>query len=67
MKGQGEGQAKGQIHLVSYNLASNCHRDFKLDSCFKVMKKRITYDLDLDLDLESSPKVEIFETSIKEN
>ena len=27
---KGQGQAKGQIHLISYNFASNCHRDFKL-------------------------------------
>ena len=27
---QGQGQAKGQIHLISHNFASNCHRDFKL-------------------------------------
>ena len=28
--GQGQGWAKGQIHLIGYNFASNCHRDFKL-------------------------------------
>ena len=28
--GEGQGQAKGQIHLFSYNFVSNCHRDFKL-------------------------------------
>ena len=33
---KGQGQAKGQIHLISYNLVSNCHRDFKLDSCFSL-------------------------------
>ena len=26
VKGQGQGQAKGQIHLISYNFASNCQR-----------------------------------------
>ena len=34
------------------------------------MKSRTKYDLDLNLekvDLEGSPKVQIFETSIKEN
>ena len=30
----GQGQAKGQIHLISYNFASNCHRDFKIGSYF---------------------------------
>ena len=25
-------EAKGQIHLISYNFAFNCHRDFKLGS-----------------------------------
>ena len=34
VKGQGQGQAKGQIHLISYNLVSNCHRDFKLGLYF---------------------------------
>ena len=32
IKGQGQGRAKGQIHLIGYNFASNCHRDFKLGS-----------------------------------
>ena len=52
VKGQGQGQAKGQIHLISYNFASNCHRDFKLGLYF--MKRRIKYDLTFtfDLDLE---------------
>ena len=36
VKGQGQGQAKGQIHLISYNFASNCHRDFKLGLCFNL-------------------------------
>ena len=30
VKGHDQGQAKGQIHLISYNFVSNCHRDFKL-------------------------------------
>ena len=48
VKGQGQGQAKGQVHLISYNFASNCHRDFKLSIYFLFMKRRIKYDLDLD-------------------
>ena len=36
VKGQGQGQAKGQIYLTSYNFTSNRHRDFKLDSCFSL-------------------------------
>ena len=44
VKGEGEsqpkcqGQAKGQIHLISYNFTSrpNCHRDFKLGSYFSL-------------------------------
>ena len=36
VKGQGQGRAKGQIHLTSCNFASNCHRDFKLGSCFSL-------------------------------
>ena len=35
-KGQGQGRAKGQIHLNSYNFASNCHRDFKFGSYFSL-------------------------------
>ena len=27
VKGQGQGRTKGQIHLIGYNFASNCHRD----------------------------------------
>ena len=63
VKGQGQGWAKGQIHLISYNFASNCHRDFKLDSCFSLWKAAPN----MTLTLKSSPKVQIFETSIKEN
>ena len=36
VKGQGQGQAKGQIHLISYNFVSNCHRDFKLGLYFNL-------------------------------
>ena len=36
VKGQGEGRAIGQIHSIDYNFASNCHRDFKLGSCFSL-------------------------------
>ena len=36
VKGQGEGRAKGQIHLISYNFASNCHRGFKFGSYFSL-------------------------------
>ena len=45
---KGQGQAKGQIRLISYNFASNCHRDFKLSIYFLFMKRHIKYDLDLD-------------------
>ena len=45
---KGQGQAKGQIHLISYNFASNYHRDFKLSIYFLFMKRRINYDLDLE-------------------
>ena len=45
---KGQGQAKGQIHLISYNFTSNCHRDFKLSIYCLFMKRRIKYDLDLD-------------------
>ena len=49
VKGQGLGRAKGQIHLISYNFASNCHRDFKLGSCFSLWKAlTLTSDLDLE-------------------
>ena len=36
VKGQGQGQAKGQIHLINYNFESNCHRDFKLGLYFNL-------------------------------
>ena len=63
VKGQGQGRAKGQIHLISYNFASNCHRDFKLGSCFSLWKA----EPNMTLTLKSSPKVQVFETLIKEN
>ena len=63
VKGQGQGREKGQTHLISYNFASNCHRDFKLGSCFSLWKAAPN----MTLTLKSSPKVQIFETSIKEN
>ena len=46
VKGQGQGWAKGQIHLTSYNFASNCHRDFKLRSYFSSWKAAPNMDLD---------------------
>ena len=51
---KGQGQAKGQIHLISYNFASNCHRDFKLDLYFSLWKvaSNMTLTLTFDLDLE---------------
>ena len=58
VKGQDKGRAKGQIHLISYNYASNCHRDFKLDSCFSLWKTASH----MTLTLKSLPKVKIFET-----
>ena len=36
VKDKGQGQAKGQIHLISYNFASNCYRDFKLGLYFNL-------------------------------
>ena len=52
VKDQGQGQTKGQIHLISYNFASNCHRDFKLSIYILFMKRRINMTLTFDLDLE---------------
>ena len=45
---RGQGQSEGQIHLIGYNFASNCHRDFKFGSYVKLMKSCIKYDLDLE-------------------
>ena len=58
-----QSRAKGQIHLIGYNLASNCHRDFKHGSYFSLWKVAPN----MTLTLKSLPKVKIFETSIKEN
>ena len=52
---KGQGQAKGQIHLISYNFVSNCHRDFKLGLYFNQLRKgasNMTLTLTFDLDLE---------------
>ena len=50
VKSQDQGRAIGQIHLIDYNFASNCHRDFKLGSYFSFMKSCTKYDLDLNLE-----------------
>ena len=54
VKGQGQGQAKGQIHLIGYNFAPNCHRDFKLGLYFNLWKgaSNMTLTFTFDLDLE---------------
>ena len=71
VKGQGQGQAKGQIHLISYNSASNCHRDFKLGLAYTLIYEKPhqiwPWPLLLTLTLKSSTKVKNLETSIKEN
>ena len=52
VKGQGQGRAKGQIHLIGYNFASNCHREFKLGSYFSLWKVTPTMTLTLTFDLD---------------
>ena len=66
-KVKGQGWAKRQI--LGYNFASNCHRDFKLDSYFSLWKAapNMTLTLSFDLDLEKFTQVKILETAIKEN
>ena len=63
VKGQGQGQAKRQISLIGYNFGSNSHRDFKLGSYFS-LRKAVP---NMTLTLNSSHKVKILETPIKEN
>ena len=65
----GQGWTEGQIHLISYNFTSNCHRDFKLGPYFSLWKaaSNMTLTLTFDLDLESLTKVKILGTPIKEN
>ena len=36
VKGQDQGRVIGQIHLIDYNFASDCYRDFKLGSYFSI-------------------------------
>ena len=62
-RGQGQGRAKGQIHLISYNFASNCHRDFKLGSCFSLWKT--VPDMTLTLTLKSSTKVKFLKLQLR--
>ena len=57
---KGQGRAKGQIQLIGYNFASNCHRDFKLGSYFSLCKA--TPNNTLTLTLKCLAKVKIFET-----
>ena len=49
-----KGKQKGQIHLISYNFTSNCHRDFKLGSYFSFLRAapNMTLTLIFDPDLE---------------
>ena len=67
VKGQVQGRAKGQIHLIGYNFASNFHRDFKLGSYFSLWKAapNMTLTLTFDLDLQKFTQGQNFETSIK--
>ena len=58
VKGQDQDWAIGQIHLIDYNFASNCHRDFKLGSYFSLWKAAPN----MTLTLKSSTKVKTFET-----
>ena len=67
VKGQGQGWAKGQIHLITYNFTSNCHRDFKHVHILVYEKPHQIWPWPWPLALTSSPKVKIFETSINEN
>ena len=64
VKGQGQGRAKSQIHLMGFNFASNCHRDFKLGSYFSLWKaaSNMTLALTFDLDLEKFTQGQNFET-----
>ena len=67
---KGQGQAKGQSHLIGYNFTSNCHRDFKLGSyfCFWIAAPNMTFTLNFDLDLEKFTQGQIFwNISFKEN
>ena len=45
-------EQKGKTHLIGYNFASNCHRDFKLGSYFSLWKAapNMTFTLIFDLD-----------------
>ena len=60
VKGQDQGWAISQIHLIDYNFASNCHRDFKLGSYFSLWNA--APNMTLTLTLKSSTKVKVFET-----
>ena len=65
-----QNQAKGQIHLISYNFVSFCHRDFKRGSCFSLWKPapNMTMTMTFDLDLEKFTQGQNFwNISIKEN
>ena len=69
-KSQGQGWSKGQTLLISYNFASNCHKDFKLGSCFGLWKAtpNMTLTLTFDLDLEKFTQGQNFwSISVKEN
>ena len=65
---KGQGQTKGQIHLISYNFVSNCHRDFKLGLYFILWKGTSKMTLTFDLDLEKFDQSQNFwNISNKEN
>ena len=60
---KGQGQAKGQSHLIGYNFWSS-HRDFKPASYFSFWKAKpnMTLTVTFDFDLEKFTKVNIVET-----
>ena len=66
-KGQGQDRAKGEIHRIGYNFASNCHRDFKLGSHFSLWKAapNMTLTLTFDLGLEMFAQGQNFRKIVK--
>ena len=41
---KGQGQAKGQIHLIGYNFASNCHRYLVHILVYEKLRQILVYE-----------------------
>ena len=63
VKGQGQGHAKREKHIIGHNFGSNWHRDFMLSSWDSTSRgpSYVTLTVTFDLDLEMFGQGQSFE------